>query len=111
MTFPEFGVNRGFDVKNCVAWTDAELYAAVSKAIGKNVQVVNHTPEEHVKLLESWGQPRQLAENLVGMDTIRRMGWAAATDTTEFKRLVGRPQISADEWAQKHAAELKHIAA
>jgi len=110
MTFPELGLNRGYDVKGAYAHTDAEFYAAVGNAIGHPIAVINLTPDEHKKLLESWGMAPQLAENLVAMDTIRRLGWAAQTDQSEFQHLVGRPQLTIAEWIQKHIYDLKQLA-
>jgi NAD(P)H dehydrogenase (quinone) len=73
-----------------VAWNFAELAAAASEVVGREVTSVSLSTEEHVAALEGFGLDAGTAGFVAAIDTGIRNGVLAASDGT-LSRLIGRP--------------------
>jgi len=98
--------NKTLKLAGAAAITDQELYNAVGRVIGKEIKVVDHSPEDYKKLLLGFGLPEKAVDTYVFLDVIRRNGWAGPADT-EFEKIVGRKQQTHDDWARQNAAAFK----
>jgi NAD(P)H dehydrogenase (quinone) len=73
-----------------VAWNFAELAAAASEVVGREVTYVSLSTGEHVAALEGFGLDAGTAGFVAAIDTGIRNGVLAASDGT-LSRLIGRP--------------------
>jgi len=75
------------------AWTPDVLAGALTEVLGRDVELRQVSPEEHVALLEEAGLDAGTAGFVAAMDTNIRDGELAHTDGT-LARLIGRPTTS-----------------
>jgi len=78
----------------------------LTAVLGRPIQYVNWTPEEHRKQLKSFGLPDWLIEDNIVLDMIKREGWAA-TLLPDLETIVGRKGITVNEYIESIADELK----
>jgi NAD(P)H dehydrogenase (quinone) len=72
------------------AWTFDTLAAALAEVLGRDVELRQVSPEEHVSLLEGFGLDPGTAGFVAALDGNIRDGELAQTDGT-LARLIGRP--------------------
>ncbi|MBB5117901.1 nucleoside-diphosphate sugar epimerase [Streptomyces eurocidicus] len=86
--------------------TFEEQTAAIGRALGRpEVRFERVSFEEGVTLMEGWGAPREVAE-----DVLRNFEATVGTEalvTDAVARVTGRPARSFDEWARDHAADFR----
>jgi len=95
-------------IVNAKAYTEAEVWAAIGQAAyGKPVQYVSHTPDEFKAILEKRTLPPGVKpERLLVFEEEKRSG-RIQPDPTNFERIVGRRQMTIEQWAAKTAAAFK----
>ena len=79
-----------YELGGDVAWTNAELAAAISEVLGRDVAYVAQTPEEQAATLTAAGLDAGTVGFLVGLDGNIREGLLGEV-TGELSRLIGRP--------------------
>ncbi|MBK1785382.1 SDR family oxidoreductase [Prauserella cavernicola] len=82
--------NRVYELGGDVAFTYADLAAAIATVTGKDVTYTDVAPEEHQSALLAAGVPEAMAGFVVALDANTRDGLLAET-TGELSRLLGRP--------------------
>jgi NAD(P)H dehydrogenase (quinone) len=81
---------RVYELSGDVAWSFDELAATISTLVGREVVYTRLTPEEHAKLLASFGLDEGTVGFVVALDSNIRDGLLAVT-TGDLARLIGRP--------------------
>jgi len=81
----------------------AEVAAALSKALGREIKYVAVTDEQLRAHLKSAGLPQWHIDRFSELNTIVSQGWGANT-ATDLKDLTGRDGISFEQWAMENAS-------
>jgi NAD(P)H dehydrogenase (quinone) len=84
--------NRTYELSGDVAWTYADLAAAIAEVAGRPVEYREVTPDEHRKALTEAGLPAQIVDMLVTLDANTADGLLADT-SGELAALIGHPTI------------------
>ena len=80
-----------------------EIARELSRALGRTINYVNVPPQIWEARLQEAKQPAHLVAHLIVMAQLHRDNrYDRMTDA--FQQLVGRPPISAFEFARRHAA-------
>lgn len=80
----------------------AAIAAQLSEALGRPIQYVDITPEQHIEALRGYGANEVAVATMSGLYAMVRAGWTAgAVDTVQ--RELGRPAVSFRAWAAEHA--------
>jgi NAD(P)H dehydrogenase (quinone) len=82
--------NKVYELSGDVAWTRAELAAAISEAAGRPITYTDLTPEQHQATLVEAGLPEATAQFVVALDGNTRDGLLADT-SGELRALIGHP--------------------
>lgn len=83
-------VGAVYELGGDVAWTHAELAAAIGELLGRDVAYVAQTPEEQASMLEAAGLDAGTVGFIVGLDGNIRDGLLGEV-TGDLSRLIGRP--------------------
>jgi len=95
---------RLIEITGPAAVSDAQIIQEISKAIGKEVNYVNHSLADFEKLLQSSGLPPEAVLRSVRLEDIKNIGLASnVTDSVE--KILGRPPKSLSEWAKEHVRD------
>lgn len=92
-------------VTGAKAHSDAELAAAVSEALAKPVRAIALSPEQQREGLLGMGTPPWMVDALVGLESVKRNGWAAGT-TSVVSDVLGRAPESLTAFLQRNRARL-----
>jgi NAD(P)H dehydrogenase (quinone) len=79
-----------YELSGDVAWTHADLAAALAEVLGRDVAYRDVAPEEHTATLIALGLDAGTAGFVVAMDQNTKAGLLAST-TGDLSRLIGRP--------------------
>jgi NAD(P)H dehydrogenase (quinone) len=82
--------NATYELSGDVAWTGAELAAAVGEALGREIAYQPLTTDEHLAMLTAAGLDEGTAGFLVALDANIARG-DLAQQSGELTRLIGRP--------------------
>jgi len=101
------GEHRGqtYVITGAKAFADDEVATAVSDALGKPVRSIALTPEQQREGLLGMGTPGWMVDALVGLEGVKRNGWAAAT-TSVIADVLGRAPESLPAFLQRNRARL-----
>jgi uncharacterized protein YbjT (DUF2867 family) len=88
------------------AISDAEYAAQLGELLGKEVKFVDLELDQYAGGLRQQGTPDWQVEALVGLEAIKRNGWAAAT-TTAVPDLLGRAPETLAAFLDREAARLR----
>lgn len=81
--------NKIYDITGPALFSNAEMVAAVSKALGRPIEYVNMSPEDYEARLIANGVPRDFAKTITSFERANGLGdGALVTDMVE--RLTGR---------------------
>ena len=83
-------VGKTYELSGDVAWTYADLAAAFSEVLGRDVVYRPVSSEEHLEILKGAGVPEQFAGMIVAVDAGIGQG-AFAYQNGDLARLLGRP--------------------
>jgi NAD(P)H dehydrogenase (quinone) len=86
-------LGKTYELSGDVAWSYADLAAAFSEVLGRDVVYRPVTPEQHLQALLDAGVPEQFAGMAVAVDAGIRDGAFAFTNG-DLARLIGRPTTS-----------------
>jgi NAD(P)H dehydrogenase (quinone) len=86
-------VGKTYELSGDVAWTYADLAAAFSEVLGREVVYRPVSSAEHLEILTGAGVPEQFATLIVGVDAGIGEG-AFAYQNGDLARLLGRPTTS-----------------
>jgi uncharacterized protein YbjT (DUF2867 family) len=94
-------IGRKYELTGPQVLTQEEQLALIGNAIGKDLRVVEQTPEEARQAMLAMGADKILAESSVHY-------WASLVDdpepvTPDYKNLTGNPGRTFHQWAQDHA--------
>ncbi|QBX55451.1 SDR family oxidoreductase [Nocardioides seonyuensis] len=81
---------KTYELSGDESWDQQELADAISKAIGRDVNLANVTSEEHQRLLVAAGLDEGTAGFVVALDANARDGLLGVTNG-ELSTLIGRP--------------------
>jgi uncharacterized protein YbjT (DUF2867 family) len=85
------------------AVSDAEVAAIIEQLRGKPVTYVDLTPEQQRAALEQQGAPAWMIDAFVGLEGIKRAGWAAGVSPV-VQEVTGRPPETLRAFVQRHVA-------
>jgi NAD(P)H dehydrogenase (quinone) len=83
-------VKRVYELAGDVAWTHADLAAALSEVLGKSVEVANVSADEQASILTSAGLDAGLVDFIVAVDASIKQGELELA-TGDLSSLIGRP--------------------
>lgn len=97
--------NQTYNITGPRAYSNAELVAAVSKAIGRPIAYVGLPAEEFEARLVANGVPGEIAQKITGLETANGLGdHDLVNDMVE--RLTGRPPESLEDFLAVNAARI-----
>ena len=85
------------------AWTYGEAAEILSQAAGKQIRYVALSDEDFRSGLAAQGWKPEQIEMFSNLFSGVRQGWAAAV-SPDVANVLGRPQITLEQFAQDHAA-------
>jgi len=100
---PEPHIGKVYELTGAQSMTMAEYANEFSRALGRSIQYLNVPPQVWEAKLHEAHLPAHLIAHLVTMGQLHRDNrYDRMTDT--FQQLVGRPPISAADFARHHAS-------
>lgn len=93
--------SQTYVVTGAKAHSDAELAAAVSDVLAEPVRSIALSPEQQREGLLGMGTPAWMVDALVGLESVKRNGWAAGT-TSVVSDVLGRAPESLTAFLQRH---------
>jgi len=100
---PELHIGKIYELTGPQSMTMARYAQEFSRALGRTIQYVNVPPQIWEAKLHEAQLPAHLIAHLITMGQLNRDNrYDRMTDS--FQQLVGRPPISAAEFAHRHAA-------
>jgi len=100
---PEPHIGKVYDLTGLQSMTMAQYAQEFSGVLGRSIQYVNVSPQIWEAKVRETRTPEHLIAHLITMGQLNRDNrYDRMTDS--FERLVGRPPISAAEFARRHAA-------
>lgn len=80
-----------------------EIAALLAELRGKPVTYVDLTPEQQRSALEQQGTPAWMVDAFIGLEGVKRAGWAAAVSPV-VEQVTGRPPETMRSFLQRHIA-------
>lgn len=96
---------RSVELTGPAAITDAEIARLIGQKLGREVRFVDLTLEQYRGALESQGTPAWQVEALVGLEAIKRNGWAS-TPNGGVADTLGRPAETFSAFLDGRGADL-----
>lgn len=94
-----------YTLSGAEAFTNTEIAAMASEAVGKPLAVVNLTDDQLAEGMKAAGVPAPVVPLLVSFDTATRAG-VLGTVTDDIEKLTGRRPASLKSWIEANVAAL-----
>jgi uncharacterized protein YbjT (DUF2867 family) len=105
---PEPHIGKVYELTGAQSMTMADYSSEFSRALGRTIQYIDVPPQVWEAKLHEAHLPAHLIAHLVTMGQLHRDNrYDRMTDT--FQQLVGRPPISAAQFARRHAAVFTRV--
>ena len=102
---PEPHRGQTYVLTGATAHSDADLASTVSDVLGRPIQSIALTPEQQREGLLSMGTPAWMVDGLVGLEAVKRNGWAEAS-TSVISDVLGRAPESLPAFLQRNRDRL-----
>jgi uncharacterized protein YbjT (DUF2867 family) len=103
---PEAHAGKTYILTGGEALSDAEVASLIGKALGKEVNFVDLELSQYEGGVRQAGTPEWQVAALVGLESIKRNGWAAGTTTT-IRDILGRAPETYASYLDREIARLR----
>lgn len=97
--------NKTYDITGPRAYSNLEMVAAVSKALGREIEHFDLSPEDYEARLLAIGLPPVIAKTMTGLEHSNRLGDHDLVNDV-FRRLTGREQEKLEDFLAANAAKI-----
>ncbi|MDX2092168.1 MAG: NAD(P)H-binding protein [Kofleriaceae bacterium] len=102
---PETYAGRAYELTGGQAVTDADIARWLGAKLGREVRFVDLPLEQYRAGLEQQGVPAWQLEALVGLEDVKRQGWASDTTST-VRELLGRAPETFEAFLSRRGPDL-----
>ncbi len=103
LTQPARHAGAVYTLTGAEALTDAQMAAAISRAVGREIRYVDVPEAAAVASMTQMGFPAQLIDWLMSLNHVIKQGWAAGL-SDDVRRLTGHAPRRFEAFAREHAA-------